>query len=477
MYLRPDAANLAKDGDDGGTMTDWGGRDRDGTVTERRIGSVRTTEVVSWPLSRLLPDALPALSEMRELERVDLSGEHFPTQILDRRDLTSLGSGVRELALHGAYLDGDDLVEALRDSRGLTAIDMSGIDLEDRHVTALVRSHSALAKLAVGRKSPSAWGHRFSAPRLTAGVWRALSDVASLRGLALRGIPLTDETIAERPELLARLEELDLACTRIGDMTATRIADAPRLRRLSLYATGLTDAGADALARAARINDVDVSHTALGPAGVRQLVSRSDLRRLALAGIAAADDETTQGLEAATALDELDLSGTRIRAATLHRVARLPSLRRLDLFGVLTEVAERIALAGMASLQNVRLSLATDWSGIAAFEARSIEIVAAPPAKGASSLPVGVKDVTLYGALEPNLGAALSRLAFLERLVVSGGGEHLASAAPDSFPRLRTLIAEDAGIDDAALDSLGALPAIEALHVSCNPVGPAVARL
>jgi hypothetical protein len=128
----------------------------------------------------------------------------------------------------------------------------------------------------------------------------------------------------------------------------------------------------------------------------------------------------------------------------------------------------------MRSLRQIRLSLGHAWEGLSRIDA-AVDLTALPP--DAPAVPPRLTTLRLRGELTSGLAVALGRIDTLDTLDVAAGAEVLAEFPDGAFTGLHTLVAEQAGLDDVALDRIGALPRLEGLFISGNPVSAAVARL
>ena len=471
--------------------------ERDGETAVARSGPDRSTIAARWPLTRLAQDSAAALGELAHVERLDLSGQHFPTQIVDAADVRRLaGPGLAELALHGVSVIGESLVPAVSRMTSLKAADLRGVDLRDEDVGALVRSRPELVTLALGLKTPGEPGHRFDAARLTAGVWAELGRLPALRELSLRGVPLDDALLLGQSELLARLEVLDLGESGAGDGVARHLAQHGRLRRLALDETRLSTDGASALAELRTLDDLDISWTDVRDAGIEALLTRGDPSRLAMRGVRVSP-RSLEAVASAEHLRDLDVSNTPADQSVVVALASLPCLERLslartavtssgvaaleatairwlDVQGVQLDEAAVASLSRMRGLREVRLSLGNEWEGLARIDA-IVDLTALPPR--APTAPPRLRTLRLFGEPGSALARALGRLDALATLEVSAGADVFSEADDSAFGALQTLLAERAGLDDVTLDRLGALPRLEALFVSGNPLSASVGRL
>jgi Leucine-rich repeat (LRR) protein len=270
------------------------------------------------------------------------------------------------------------------------------------------------------------------------------------------------------------------------------------VRRLWLDRTRVTDHGIVAFAETASLRDLDLSWTAVTAPAVDALLAKGTLSRLAVEGLSVSD-ASLPNLAAAGSMTDLDLARTGAGDQTVAAIVRLPLLERLsiafsgvtsrglatlapspllelDARGLKVETETLTALSRMRRLRELQLTLHEDqWESLVAFEA-GLSITAPPPRKE-GMLPQGLKKLVLTGSLDPGFCRNLGRLQHLEALSVPGGAEHFGEIIGDAFPRLRSLFAESAGLDDVAVDMLGRLPNLEALFLSHNPIAASVVRL
>jgi len=443
-------------------------------ITPRRDGEVTVAlgglTSVRWPLVRLENAAAVGLRNLAQVERLSLAGEDFPTETLDAADVAALVNEPKlaEVAVNGANICAKHVRDAARLLHRLTDLDLRGVDIDDTDVAAIVEAQPGLHALSLGWSAVEL-GHRFEPARLTAGALDALKGMRSLRALRLRGLPVSDDRILDLPDVLARLDALDVGETDTGDFLARHLAAHGRLRRLAMDRTALTDAGAQALSRLGTLETLDLSWTDVDPRGAGNLPA---LRELYLTGTRATN-ATVTALAKRHTLTRLAIGYTSVTPAGMAAL-RGNGLRVLDVRGLALDETALGNLRAMPGLRELRLDLGSDWSGLAGIEA-AVLLTASPPAD--TWAPRGLRELRLRGSLTPEFAFALGTLEELESLAVEDGAEHLSSAGDDAFRALRRLYVEGAGLDDIALDRLAGLPWLEALFASRTSISNAVVRL
>ena len=470
---------------------------RQGLTTWARVCGRDTLVSAHWPVSRLGTNEAKLLRP-HSLQHLDLSGQYFPTEILTRKDIEELSSekALVDVSVHGVSIAADTFIPLLAQMSALRGINVCGLDITDRDIQDLPGAVPYLNELRVGGTRLGEKRHRFDSSRLTANAWSPIQRLNQLTQLSFRDVPLDDTTILTSPDLITRLETLDLGDTHAGDATAEALAQSQVLRKLSLDGTRIGDKGASALATVPTLYDLDISRTRVGELGVRLLIQRGRWRRLALSDLRVGDDALV-GLSALRELEDLDLSGNGVGSATVSAIAALPRLyclnldrtaitdsdvsvltsspvHDLSLQGIPMHQPSINALARCANLKSLTIQLGSDWSGLGGHTA-SIRLTARPPST--VQIPERLRELRLIGDLTPDLRDRLADLKELEQIQITGGGNLLSDIGPQSFGRVRVVSAEFAGLDDYALDRLCLLPELEELYISGNNVSGAVARI
>ena len=187
------------------------------------------------------------------------------------------------------------------------------------------------------------------------------------------------------------------------------------------------------------LQQLDLSQTGVGDAVANTLAGLSDLTSVNVAATAITGD----GLAAlaSASIGVLDATALPLNRDVLLRLTRSHSLRTIS------------------------LSTGSDWSGLEAI-ACDLQLDAQTPVAGAP--PPRLSTLSLAGDLSRDLAADLGRRTALRSLTVQGD---LKDARFDAgYQGLRELRAERAGLGDGALSELLALPSIEALYISGNPI-------
>jgi Leucine-rich repeat (LRR) protein len=473
-------------------MTDLGTasiRYLDGVTTSSRTGSREKLLAAVWPLARLAAEAIALPSDLRRIERLDLTGEYFPTQVVDAAAFRSIAAlpYLTEIALHGTALTPGSLLRVTSGMSRLTSLDIRGLDVRDDDVRLLATIRPGLRELCIGWARAREKRHVFEPSRLTTEVWRQLEHFKSLRRLSVLGLPLGDAVIDLAPHVLSDLDDLDLGDTQCGDETAKRLLVCNKVRRLAFDGTGIGDRGLEHLAGISSLEELDVSRTAIGAGGLQRMAERARLTRLGLSRVRVGDEGVAHVRSIGT-LRELDLSGTAAGGATLAAISRLSQLEHLNLDGVrlpdgdlsflaacplaslrlggdAIDAAAIETLAKIETLSRLALFVGSDWSGLDRLDA-AVDLTAAPASR--VRLPRRLWRLNLAGPLTAALRDALASTAELERLQIPSGADLLSAAGSSAFPSLQYLQAEDSGLNDQAFQRIGELPQIAELYLSDN---------
>jgi Dyp-type peroxidase family len=474
------------------------GTENDGVASWRHAGLETRLVAANWPLTRLDTAASATLADLQSLERLNLSGEYFPTQTIAGDDLEHLHSEVelRELSLHGVTIKAAKIIPKLEHLTSLTALDIRGMDISNSEIMDLAKVSTYLKDLALGTCSPNQKRHCFDASRLTGQAWQNIMGFQDLRRLAFRNNNTNDADIAIAQNLLLRLHSLDIGNTKIGDQTTELLSRSRVLERLIVDGTHITDKGVDQLSEIPTLAQLDISRTGVGQAGVARLLEKGRLIALRLSGLSITDDGLSI-LRVAQYLEDLDISetnaGSRALAAiaTLERLSRVnldssratdsdvrllagSSVRDLSLANISLQPQTLEALSESLHLKNLTIRVGSDWSGLAS-QTATVDLTASTPRS--VQLPPRLRKLFLQGDLNAALRDALGKLDSFEQLLVTGRADLLSGIKDSGFPVLRTLMAEAAGLDDRALDRLSRLPNLQELFISGNGLSQSVCRL
>jgi len=345
--------------------------------------------------------------------------------------------GLRLLAMSRPGEEEQDFLRLLEDLRRQA---VRGLEFAPRGPEDLARLAPLGLKLLAlaGRRGFGAEGFRRLAelPTLThlilqapptADALEAIAQLPNLRMLALLGGALGDEEI-RRLGRLDRLEILAIPEGSPGDPGLLALAGLP-LRSLSLSgAPKSTGKGFEALAERGTLRDLELGFGGLSEAAVPSLSKLRSLEYLELNGQSWREDGTASSLRALTGLQALGLSWLPV--ASLEWLGELPALKRLSIHSCYLR-------GGLKGIERVR-------------------------ALRELSLPdVPVEDEQLRPLAELKNLRALD----LKSARMSGRGLlHL-----QGLPRLTHLnLFNLVSIDDAGIDALVRLPALEELNLgSC----------
>lgn len=454
----------------------------DGETVVRTLAGRNELLEGRWPETALLHESSTALGGAG-FSMLDLSGAHFPTETLTAEEAASLAGEpyLTTLQVDGTTLDGTALAGLVRGLPRLRSLNLAGCDIDDADVATLIEARPDLVELELGFARPRD-GHRFEAPRLTAGLLRALRAAPCLRTLSLRGIPIGDAQVVSHAKWDS-LETLDLSGSPLSDAGAVHLAKHRRLLQLKLDDTEVGDTGADELlARPWR--ELSISRTRVSQASILRAAHPETLRALGLARLQL-DDGIAPLLRRCELLESIDLgstnvstevarvlgslgslrsvtaSHTRLRAGDIARLLSAP-VAQLWVSGVPADAVDRQTLASCRSLRQVTLSIDDDWRGLDEVQAE-VTLAARPPEAGGP--PGGLRRLALDGLLSQDLAG---RLAQLEGLQVLSAVSVDAGLRMRGYLQLREFRAESSGLGDSTLAELAALPSMTALYVSGN---------
>ena len=230
----------------------------------------------------------PHLAAVRSLDLGFNSLDDAGVRVLAR---SSALAGLRELALNdNGHVTGEG-VRAVAESpffAGLTALDLSGNDVNDAGVQAVIQSRG-LAGLRSLKLAQNHIGDAGIAALARSPLLAHLLDHSPRLELWANAIGFVGARALAGSDLLARVAHLDLSKNYLGDHGATAIADSGRLanlRTLKLAQNQITDAGAWAVAAAAlevpHLRLLDLSGNRLGRRGVAALAAAATARGFAL---------------------------------------------------------------------------------------------------------------------------------------------------------------------------------------------------
>jgi Dyp-type peroxidase family len=446
-----------------------------------------------WPATALLPPAALALSGAN-VEKLDLSGDHFPTEVLPPNEALALAADpwLESLQLDGTSLAGVTIATLVRSLPYVTSLNLAGCDLDDADIATLAEIHPSLLGLTIGLASPRN-GHRFTAPRLTPRVLQGLTRLSKLRHLSLRGVLLSDDAVTGT-RIWRDLAAIDLGETPVGDASALHLAQSAALRELRLDQTAVGDVGATALL-ARPLDTLSLSWSRVTVNGLIGAPALPSLGTLHLAGLAM-DDQLAPVLGQMTSLREIDLSNTAVADRVAATLAGLTDLTSINIAqtsitrsglaqlaasmsagsAVATLDATRLPadreifnrLGGSRSLRKVTLSAGTDWRGIDGILAE-VHLEARVPDAGGP--PPRLTSLRLSGDFSADVAPQFAGLRWLQTIALYGSAKGANFGA--GFKALRDLRAERAGLDDQALATLVKHPRMEALYISGNSVAGA----
>lgn len=459
----------------------------DGVATRRSVAGRESLVEAAWRTTAMLASASDGLGGA-SIESLDLSGEHFPIDVLTVQDAAALAEQpeLRSLAIDGVTLEGTALARLVGHLPRLASLDLAGCDIDDADLATIAHARPSVREVSVGL-APIRLGHRFGAPRLGANLLRSLEGFTGLRAVGLRGTKVSDADAAGS-DLWDRVERVDLGETGISDPTAIRLARSTTLSEVELDRTLVTDVGAKAVVSGTvesisfagtristacfegrvgeRIARLDLAWTAVDDRFGNVVKHLRALRDVDLSRTAVADD-TAAALAASRSLERLIVAWTRMSVAGVGRLAGC-RVAELDLRGLHTDAEALRRLAASPDLRALKLSVA-GWGGLSEIGAL---VDLEGPAEIDGSVPQRLRSLRCRGRLDEASARVLAAGQSLNSIAIDGSvsGARFASG----FAALREFRAENADLDDAALSGLLKTAGIEALYISGNPVEEAI---
>jgi Leucine-rich repeat (LRR) protein len=133
---------------------------------------------------------------------------------------------------------------------------------------------------------------------------------------------------------LPSLRSVDLSVAKgaesVTDAGLVHFAEMDRLQQLNLANTRISDKGLEQLQSLAALRSLDLHDTLVTDVGMKCLRGLTALQKLSLWGDHITDSGLAQ-IKGLTALDDLDLGSTRVTAAGLETLKGLTNLKHLDL--------------------------------------------------------------------------------------------------------------------------------------------------
>ncbi|MGD9645330.1 MAG: protein kinase [Pirellulales bacterium] len=455
------------------TVLDQGGNvdvrlpGQDAAVEVRRLADLpaadfKVTTVRLTGVRELSAPMLAGLSELADLQKLDLAGSGASTPTLDAVEPLKQ---LRELAL--GQLDLDPLrVEALRGA--LPDCRITWDRSSDRDVAAWVCQRGGWVSVAL--PNGELQSQLKEGEPLPAGPF-------TLRAISLRDTAdLADDELT-RMAGLAQLESLDLSGTPISDAGIEHLGDCRGLRELNLSQTKVTDAGMPALAPLVSLRSLQLAGTGLTDDGVGPLRSLVDLEQLSLAGTAVTD-ATAGVLSRFPRLAWLSLANTSISDSAVPQLVKLTDLTDLRVDG--TQISDAGSEELQRALRRTRIvanpaqpqRVAARW----VLEQGGVLVLDSGEVSSRSNLPRGacvVRKVDLTDARGP-LGDGLATLAAcneLSELVLKGtrvGDADLAHLT--GLVQLTSIDLSQTAVTDAGLEALAPLAKLVNLDLAGTKV-------
>jgi Leucine-rich repeat (LRR) protein len=230
--------------------------------------------------SQVTDRGLACLRQLPKLTKLGL----LEVGITDR-GLEELGglAQLRLLDLRGNAQVGNRGLERLEPLKQLQALRLGGYQVNDDTLAVLVKmrlpsltsltideaavTDAGLARIAVLPLEDLSISRCYS---ITDDGFRAFADMAGLRQLSVRGIPLTGAGLA-RLGAKDKLAVLRLNETGINDAALEHLRGLKNLARLELRQTQISDAAVDLLGGLKRLKVLDVGQTEISDAGAKRL--------------------------------------------------------------------------------------------------------------------------------------------------------------------------------------------------------------
>jgi Leucine-rich repeat (LRR) protein len=433
---------------------------QDGAVEVSRLADLpaadfKVTTVRLSGVRELSAPVLAGLSELTDLQKLDLAGSGATTPTLDAVEPLK---HLRELGL--GQLDLDPLrVEALR--AALPECRITWDRSSDRDVATWVCQRGGWVSVALPngelqaelREGMPLPGGPFTLRAISLRNTADLTDdelsrmagLAQLESLDLSGTPVSDAGL-EHLAGCRGLRELNLSQTKVGDGGVPRLMALASLRSLQLAGTGLTDDGVGQLRSLEELEQLSLASTAVTDAAAGVLARFSKLTWLSLANTSLSDSAVPQ-LVKLNNLTDLRLDGTQVSDAGIEELQR--ALRRT-----------RIA-ANPAQPQRAAARWVLEQGGVLTLDSGEVS--------SRSDLPRGacvVRKVDLTDA-KGSLGDGLATLAAcdqLSELVLKGtrvGDAELAHLS--SLAQLTSVDLSQTAVTDAGLAMLATLSGLRTL--------------
>ncbi|KAJ1527379.1 hypothetical protein ONE63_007363 [Megalurothrips usitatus] len=445
-----------------------------------------------WSGHQALPTQALTAAEL-PLRKLDLAGNSL-RRLSDHQLAGHLAGHLQELSLADNLL-GDNLNPIFSASefhglRELRTLDLSGNQIKGLE-EGILKGCDNLQELRLNRNSltevPSQSLH---GPRLLRVLALAHNRIGVIREGALDG--------------LQQLTRLDLSFNTIGALEGSALGGLSRLQELNLCHNRITKLNSDVFEGAVAVEVLDLSQNFLREVPAVAFKDLSKLRQLNMSAnlIQRLDNEA---LRSQTQLESLDLSGNNIGNIAPGTFRGLRALRLLDLSVNALRTVEDDAFEGLDALETLRLrdnnilavpasalgrlprlrTLALDYNRLAVVSADLLRAVS----ERAGDLglarnvirelsPAAFRDFTRLRRLDlsANLLLALDAAALvgledtLEELDLSGNRIASLAGGPLALRKLRVLDLSDNQLQGLGRAPLSALPALEVLDLSGNPL-------
>ncbi|WP_442481720.1 redoxin domain-containing protein [Aeoliella sp. SH292] len=290
-----------------------------------------------------------------------------------------------------------------------------------------------------------------------------LSQLKGLRYLSVSNAKLTSGIAANLPRL-NRLQYLGLGSNdELGDEVMKAVAELPELQTIGINHTAVTDAGLELLARSTSLQAVYAGRTQISDSGLAAITQLPQLRALdfyAYAPELRGDDPnpsiTDRGLahlQRCPHLEHLNVSGSSITDDGLGRVAAdCPQLRRLSLDDT-----------GLTSKGLHHLRAFTELEYLRCY-GTIIDDEVAEHLQSLSKL----REIT--GDLElSNAGVnALTKLASLQKLSISGNCDDSCMASIAAMPSLEELSIQHTRVTDEGFAQMAKSATLQQIQITGN---------
>ncbi|MBW3541547.1 MAG: DUF433 domain-containing protein [Planctomycetes bacterium] len=332
-----------RDGDSGISVAPEGHSARDENLQLlRQIDGIRVLELLAP--RNCTSDGLAAVVRLPKLEilhiyEIDSSDDNLFAPLVDAVHL-------RELGIHGDFLDNDDNTDEAFDDRdaqyiaklmNLRFLVLNGTAISDAGVGTL-RSLDKLEKLTLIDTNVTGTG------------FAGWMGRRRLRRLHLAGSPVDDEGLSSLRHL-SGLESLDITLAPCAGTGFADLGQLERLRELAANGSGFTDEGLAALRHLPNLRSLAIEDTEITDKGLEHLALLRSLQSLDIQRCSRITDDGVRHLAALSGLERLDMDRTKVTGVGLAGFAESKNLEWLRLDG---RMIDDEGLAVISTLKSLR---------------------------------------------------------------------------------------------------------------------------